>query len=106
MDSTESLKQTISDALDWDSRIDASDILVKVTESDVTLSGEAANYTAYKAAENHVRKITQGKYKVHNQLRIRARSEHEQVIDKELQVIIRSIFLLNKSGGDVWRRIK
>jgi osmotically-inducible protein OsmY len=70
----EQIKKEVVDQLYWDTRIDASDVKVEVTNGVVTLSGTVPDYMGFRAAGNDVWDIP-GVLRVDNRLIVRYPAE-------------------------------
>ena len=70
----EQIKKEVVDQLYWDTRIDASDVKVEVTNGVVTLSGTVPDYMGFRAAGNDVWDIP-GVLRVDNRLMVRYPAE-------------------------------
>lgn len=82
--SNEELKQNVKDQLDWDYRIDASDIDVKADDGILSLEGIVINYPAKRYAENDALSI-KGVNTVINNIKIIYPPSSEMPKDEELE---------------------
>lgn len=87
---TQEIKKNVVDELYWDSRIDASRVLVDVSDGMVTLKGTVPSYSARQAAEADARAVA-GMASVDNQLKVEPLSEipvdDQQVKDNAERVL-------------------
>ena len=88
----EEIKKDIVDQLYWDSRVDASNVNVEVSDGEVTLSGTVPNYTAYDAADEDAWTML-GVLFVNNKLTIQYPDSTALPPDDELEVNIKNILL-------------
>ncbi len=84
MVTSERLKEDILDHLEWDQRVDASEIEVKVDQGIVELAGKVPNYCARQAAERDARAVP-GVTSVKNRLEVVYSTEVPCVSDEELR---------------------
>ncbi|MFO8010840.1 MAG: BON domain-containing protein [Dehalococcoidia bacterium] len=65
----EEIERIIHDQLQWDERVDASNIFIEVTDRYVRLTGKVASFEAWSAAWRNAANVV-GVVSVDNQLRI------------------------------------
>jgi osmotically-inducible protein OsmY len=88
----EQIMKDIEDQFYWDSRVDASDIKIKVIDGKVSLTGAVQDHTALQAAESDVWAIN-GVRAVHNCLTVKSSTAIGTRDDKEVKARIESIFI-------------
>ncbi len=89
---TEEKKKDIVDAMYWDSRVDASDVSVRVDDSEATLHGTVPSFRARRAAEDDAWSVS-GIYNVNNQLNVRYTAPPPP--DADIQANVESVLLWN-----------
>lgn len=92
----EQIKRAVVDMLYWDSRVDASDIHVEVTDGEVTLRGTVPSYAVKEAALFDTWKIP-GVKKVNNNSFVRFPSTAKTLSDSEIETNITKQFGWNDS---------
>jgi osmotically-inducible protein OsmY len=88
----EQIMKNVVDQLYWDSRVDASDIKIKVIDGEVSLEGTVQDYTALQAAESDVWAIN-GVRAVHNCLAVKSPATVGRRDDNEVKACIESTFI-------------
>ncbi len=88
----EEIKKDIVDQLYWDSRVDASNVKVEVSEGEVVMTGTVQNYMAYKTAEEDAWAMSGVRF-VRNDLTIKYPPGVELPVDTEIQSNIENLLL-------------
>ena len=83
-----SLEDAIRLHLRWDTRVDASNIIVNVSERHVTLSGSVPSYLEKSIAFDDVRKLPRVR-SVLNQITVQSPSKSNEIIDSSIRANIR-----------------
>jgi osmotically-inducible protein OsmY len=92
----ETLKKRIVDQLYWDSRVDASNIEVRVDDSKVVLKGSVPNYTTRQVAVLDTWSVS-GIKKVEDNLKVKIPPKLKIPSDKELKKRIKNKFFWNSA---------
>ncbi len=92
--SDESIKRDVVNQLTWDSRVDASDMVVKVDAGTVSLSGSVPSYYARTSAEEIAEKVV-GVITVDNNLDVAFPPAFERPTDSELQNSVEKVLIWN-----------
>lgn len=92
----EQIKREVVDRLYWDSRVDASDVSVEVSQGEVNLRGNVPTYIAKRAAEIDARLIP-GVTGVHNRLDIEYPTTLRIPSDQEIATNIKNLLSWNAS---------
>ena len=95
----EQIKKTVVDMLYWDSRVDASDIHVEVTEGEVTLRGTVPSYAVKEAALFDTWKVP-GVKKVNNNSFVKFPSTAKTLTDSEIEKSIKKQLEWNDSTSN------
>ncbi|MBD3388820.1 MAG: BON domain-containing protein [Candidatus Altiarchaeales archaeon] len=95
----ESVKKDVVDQLSWDTRLDASSILVKVDGNAVTLTGEVPNYSNKMGAERVVHAI-RGVESVENLIEVRFPEGFKVPDNVGLQTTVKTFLDLNTRVDD------
>lgn len=90
----ELIKKNVIDHLEWDSRVDASNIKIEVRDRSVILSGNVANYQAKNAAFIDTWSIS-GVRHVENKLNVKNPDEQSVPADSEIKSSIEKILKWN-----------
>ena len=88
--SNEQIKKDIVNQLYWDQMVDASDVMVEVSDGKVTLSGTVPSYSARQAAYNDA-VIIPGVYLMDNRLGVQAPPVLPPITDDEIRMRAESI---------------
>lgn len=89
---SEQIKKSVVEQLVWDSRVDASNISVEVSDGRVTLTGTVPSFMARQSAANDSW-IIQGVNFVDNQLQVDPMSDKPKPLDNEIKEKIKNILL-------------
>jgi osmotically-inducible protein OsmY len=92
----EKIKKDIVDRVYWDSRLDASDIKVEVSNGHVTLSGSVPSYTARQAAMDNAG-VTPGVVFIKNELTVKHPVIDDIPRDEDVKERIEKLLLWNPS---------
>jgi osmotically-inducible protein OsmY len=92
----EEIKRNVVDQLYWDTRIDASDVGVKVDRNKVELTGTVPNYGARYAAEFDTRQIP-GVKEVDNNISVLYPSTIEIPVDEDIRERVKNMLAWNPS---------
>ncbi len=95
----EQIKKTVVDMLYWDSRVDASDIHVEVTDGEVTLRGTVPSYAVKEAALFDTWKVP-GVKKVNNNSFVKFPSTAKTLTDSEIEKSIKKQLEWNDSTSN------
>ncbi len=90
--SDEAIKKDVVDHLYWDSRVDASDVMVEVLDGEVTLTGAVPTHIAYRAAEEDVWALS-GVRRVVNKLDVQYPAGVSTPPDSEIQSRVENVLL-------------
>jgi osmotically-inducible protein OsmY len=95
----EEIKKELVDILFWDSRVDASDVNINVSQGDVTLSGTVPDYAMRKAAASDAWSAS-GTRSVNNKLTVQSliRTSMDKQVQADAENILARIANINKEN--------
>jgi osmotically-inducible protein OsmY len=96
--SSEEIKKNVVDQLFWDSRVDASDILVEVSDGSVTLLGHVPSHVSRHAAEADAWTVP-GVTWVDNQISVLYPASYSLPTDHQIKNYIQGVLAVNREVG-------
>lgn len=90
----EQIKQDVTNQLTWDSRVDASDVIIAVEDGEVTISGTVSSYSASSAARD-IASSVRGVTEVTNLLTVKFPTTFVKPTDEDIKNNVMSLLKWN-----------